>query len=79
MKRGANSASPNGNRGDDDGGYFDEGGEECETDYMMVMIIRAMGLVTVIIIFLNTWASPRGLESEGNEILIKMRRRRIED
>ena len=46
----------------------------------MVMIIRAMGLVTVIII-LNTWASqsPRGLESEGNEILIKMRRRRIED
>ena len=45
---------------------------------MMVMIIRAMGLVTVIII-LNTWASPRGLESEGNEILIKMRRRRIED
>ena len=28
MKRGANSASPNGNRGDDDGGYFDEGGEE---------------------------------------------------
>ena len=30
MKRGANSASPNGNRGDDDGGYFDEGGEECD-------------------------------------------------
>ena len=25
------SASPNGNRGDDDGGYFDEGGEECDS------------------------------------------------
>ena len=31
MKRGANSASPNGNRGDDDGGFFDDGGEECDS------------------------------------------------